>query len=40
VMSGIVMIGILGFVVDQLLAWLGRRLVWWERRSQRWRRAP
>ena len=40
VMSGIVMIGILGFVVDQLLAWLGRRLVWWERHSQRWRRAP
>jgi NitT/TauT family transport system permease protein len=39
VMSGIVMIGILGFVVDQLLAWLGRRLVWWERHSQRWRRA-
>ncbi len=36
VMSGIVVIGILGFVIDQLLAWLGRRLVWWESRHPRW----
>ncbi len=36
VMSGIVVIGLLGFVIDQLLAWLGRRLVWWEGRHPRW----
>jgi NitT/TauT family transport system permease protein len=36
VMSGIVVIGLLGFVIDQLLAWLGRRLVWWEGRHSRW----
>jgi len=36
VMSGIVVIGVLGFVIDQLLAWLGRRLVWWESRHPRW----
>jgi NitT/TauT family transport system permease protein len=36
VMSGIVVIGILGFAVDQVLAWLGRRLVWWEGRQRRW----
>jgi NitT/TauT family transport system permease protein len=36
VMSGIVTIGILGFAVDQLLAWLGRRLIWWEGRSRKW----
>jgi NitT/TauT family transport system permease protein len=36
VMSGIVVIGILGFGVDQILAWIGRRLVWWEGRRRRW----
>jgi ABC-type nitrate/sulfonate/bicarbonate transport system permease component len=36
VMSGIVVIGLLGFLIDQLLAWAGRRLVWWESRQQRW----
>jgi NitT/TauT family transport system permease protein len=36
VMSGIVAIGILGFAVDQLLAWLGRRLIWWEGRGHKW----
>jgi len=36
VMSGIVVIGLLGFVIDQLLAWAGRRMVWWEGRQQRW----
>jgi ABC-type nitrate/sulfonate/bicarbonate transport system permease component len=36
VMSGIVVIGVLGFAIDQLLAWLGRRLVWWEGRHPRW----
>lgn len=37
VMAGIVVIGILGFGVDQILAWIGRRLVWWEGRQARWR---
>lgn len=36
VMSGIVVIGILGFAADQVLAWIGRRLVWWEGRQRRW----
>jgi NitT/TauT family transport system permease protein len=36
VMSGIVVIGMLGFGVDQILAWIGRRLVWWEGRRRRW----
>jgi ABC-type nitrate/sulfonate/bicarbonate transport system permease component len=36
VMSGIVVIGVLGFAIDQPLAWLGRRLVWWESRHPRW----
>lgn len=38
VMSGIVVIGLLGFIIDQLLAWAGHRLVWWEGRQQRWGR--
>ena len=37
VMSGIVVIGLLGFVIDQLLAWIGHRVVWWEGRQQRWK---
>ncbi|MEH2486385.1 ABC transporter permease [Bradyrhizobium sp. AZCC 2230] len=37
VMSGIVVIGLLGFVVDQLLAWIGHRVVWWEGRQRRWK---
>ena len=30
-------IGIIGFGVDQVLAWIGRRVVWWEGRQGRWR---